>query len=152
MPPSPVSLGLHHVGIRSQDLDKSLAFYVGGLGMSVSLSFDWENGGRAVLLDMGNRNYLEISNDGAPEPVGRFTHIALEVADCEAAYRQALAAGARPKGGPPQRSNVIQAKPAPWELICVYVIGPDGEEIEFMQTVSGPFAVPDGNPGHGRPQ
>ncbi len=137
----PLSLGLHHIGMRSENLDKSLSFYVDGLGMSIALEFDWENGGRAVLLDMGNNGYLEISNDGGPEPLGRLTHLALEVEDCEEAFRRAVASGGIPKGMP-HRSLVIQAKPAPWELISVYVIGPDGEEIEFVQTVSGPFAVP----------
>ncbi len=130
--------GIHHIGMRSEDLDRSLAFYVEGLGFPIVLEFDWEGGGRAVILDMGGGNFLEIGNDGAPEPIGRITHFALNVDDCQAAFEQAVAAGAIPKGEP-HRSNVIQAKPAPWELISVYVIGPDGEEIEFIETVSAPF-------------
>lgn len=133
--------GVHHIGMRSENLDKSLSFYVDGLGFEIVLTFDWENGGRAVILDMGNRNYLEIGNDGAPEPIGRLTHFALEVENCEAMYQRALAAGGLPKA-PPSRSTVIQAKPSVWDMYFAYVIGPDGEEIEFIQTLACPFPVP----------
>ncbi len=130
--------GIHHIGMRSENLNRSLDFYMKGLGFPIVLEFDWEGGGRAVILDMGNNNYLEIGNDGAPEPVGRLTHFALEVDDCRAAFEKAVAAGGIPKGQP-HYSNVIQAKPGPWEIISVYVIGPDGEEIEFIETVFAPF-------------
>ncbi len=133
--------GVHHIGMRSENLDRSLKFYVEGLGFPIVLEFEWEGGGRAVILDMGNQNYLEIGNDGAPEPIGRLTHFALEVENCEAAFKKAVAVGGIPKGQP-HYSNVIQAKPAPWEIICVYVIGPDGEEIEFIETISAPFESP----------
>jgi catechol 2,3-dioxygenase-like lactoylglutathione lyase family enzyme len=130
--------GIHHIGMRSENLDRSLDFYVRGLGLPIVLEFEWDEGGRAVILDLGNHNFLEIGNDGAPEPVGRITHFALAVDNCQAAFEKAVAAGGIPKGEP-HYSNVIQAKPAPWELISVYVIGPDGEEIEFIETVSAPF-------------
>lgn len=132
--------GIQHIGMRSENLDRSLHFYVDGLGFPIVLEFEWDGGGRAVILDMGNRNYLEIGNDGAPEPIGRITHFALEVENCEAVFQRAITAGGIPKGQP-HYSNVIQAKPAPWEIISVYVIGPDGEEIELIETVSAPFGT-----------
>jgi catechol 2,3-dioxygenase-like lactoylglutathione lyase family enzyme len=130
--------GIHHIGMRSENLDRSLDFYAKGLGFPIVLEFTWEGGGRAVLLDMGNRNFLEIGNDGAPEPIGRLTHFALEVEDCQTSFEKAVAAGALPKGQP-HVSDVSQAKPAPWRIRSVYVIGPDGEEIELIETLSAPF-------------
>lgn len=130
--------GIHHIGMRSEHFDESLRFYTEGLGFTIALEFDWEGGGRAVILDMGGQAYLEIGNDGAPEPIGRLTHFALAVDDCQKAYESALKAGGRPKAEP-HHSDVIQAKPSHWEMISAYVYGPDGEAIEFVETIAAPF-------------
>lgn len=110
-----------------------MRFYEKGFGFV--RRFGWGEGdSRAAMLDTGDGNYLEIfagsrrpAGDDAPE--GALLHFALRTPDVDAAYARALAAGARPQIAP--KDVVIDGDfPAPVRL--AFVIGPDGEVIEFF--------------------
>lgn len=137
-----IEQGVHHIGMRSCNYEKTVRFYKEGLGFKTVLEWEWGDSGKACILDMGNGTCIEIGNDGEPElpPVGKFTHLALRTENIEKAYERALAAGGRSKV-PPTYSDVIQARPEPWKLWFAYVIGFDNEEIEFIQTVSDSFSA-----------
>lgn len=139
--PKYIEQGVHHIGMRSTNYEKTVKFYKEGLGFKTVLEWEWDESGKACIMDMGNGTCIEIGNDGEPDlpGIGRFTHLALRTDDCKAAYEKALAAGARSKVAPTY-SDVIQSKPQPWKLWFAYVIGFDNEEIEFIQTVSDCFS------------
>jgi glyoxylase I family protein len=126
--------GFHHVAIRASDFDATLKFYQEGFGFV--RRFGWGEGDRrAALLDTGDGNYLEVFAGGkrAPgeePPEGAILHFALRVADTDAAYRKAVAAGAvstmEPKDVPIDGDYPVKVRIA-------FVKGPDGEVIEFFQ-------------------
>ncbi len=66
--------GFHHLALRAYDFDKTLDFYINGLGFQKK--HGWGEDGRskgepdsrAVMLDTGDGNYLEVfagGNDAA---------------------------------------------------------------------------------------
>ena len=86
--------GFHHAALKVANFEAVVAFYQTGLGLTERISWGEANN-RAVLLDTGNGNYLEVfaGGDGA-KPQGGVLHLAFRTADCDAALAQAVAAGA----------------------------------------------------------
>jgi glyoxylase I family protein len=128
--------GFHHIAIRTSNWDKSLQFYVGGLGFTQKIAWG-EAPFRAVMLDTGDGNYLEIferesapdaSILGSAEP--NILHLCFRADSCDAAVEKARAAGAEvtvePKFPEPFEKIGIKAKIA-------FVKGPDGEICEFFE-------------------
>lgn len=126
--------GFHHVAIRARDFDATLRFYTEGLGFV--RAFGWGEGDRrAAMLDTGDGNYLEVFAGGqrAPgedPPEGGILHFALRVADTDAAFARAIAAGARPTMEP-KEITLEGDRPVPVKI--AFVKGLDGEIIEFFQ-------------------
>ena len=90
--------GYHHVAIRATDFDATMRFYTEGFGFRPTVRWG-EGDGRAVLLDTGDGNYLEVfaggkRAPGEPVPEGAILHFAFRTADCDAAIERARAAGA----------------------------------------------------------
>lgn len=132
MPTTPTT-GLHHVAFRAKDFDASVRFYKEGLGLTEKISWG-EGDRRAVMLDAGNGNYLEIFAGGSaePKPEGVLIHFALRSADSEASLRRAVAAGAVVTV--PTKEVAIQSRPTgPTPVRIAFCRGPDGEIIEFFQ-------------------
>jgi glyoxylase I family protein len=139
--------GFHHIAMRASDLDASVRFYVDGLGFTEKVA--WGQGdGRAVMLDTGDGNYLEIfaggarsaeggARSGEPAPAkpaaGSVLHFALRTADCDAAVARVRAAGARITVEP--KDVDIPSKPVTSVRIA-FCTGPDGETIEFFQNAT----------------
>jgi glyoxylase I family protein len=132
--------GFHHIALRASSLDASVRFYVDGLGFTEKVA--WGQGdGRAVMLDTGDGNYLEVFAGGtraaeplpAKPPAGVLFHLALRTDDCDAAVARARKAGARitvePKDVDLQSVPVTRARIA-------FCTGPDGETIEFFQNAT----------------
>ena len=124
--------GFHHVAIWTANWEKSLQFYCDGLGFSHKVEWG-EVPSRAVLLDTGDGNYLEIfERKTAPQSSGEanLLHLCLRVSDCESALQTALDAGAKLKNGvtPPAvfEKMGIKAKIA-------FFYGPDGEIVELFE-------------------
>jgi glyoxylase I family protein len=126
--------GFHHVAIRSADFDRSVRFYTEGLGFRRKIAWG-EGTGRAVMLDTGDGNYLEIFANGTPgeKPEGCIVHFALRTGDCDRAVARARAAGARITVEP--RDVLIPSDP-PTAVRLAFCTGPDGEVIEFFQNTA----------------
>jgi glyoxylase I family protein len=126
--------GFHHIALRANDFDATVRFYTEALGLTQTAAWG-EGNGRAVMLHAGNGNYLEIFAGGAnePKPEGAYLHLAFVTEDCDAAFRQAVAAGAEVQMEP--KSLTIPAAPSPLPVRIAFCRGLDGEVIEFFQQV-----------------
>ena len=126
--------GIHHVAMKVRDFEKVIRFYTDGLGFAEAKRWG-EGEGRAVMLDSGDGTFVEVFAGGAGgnAPDGAVLHYALRVADCDAALRQALAAGAVQTMAP--TSLDVPSTPAPLRVRIAFCKGPAGETIEFMQAL-----------------
>jgi glyoxylase I family protein len=131
--------GFHHVAIRTADWDKSQRFWREGLGFTPKVEWG-EAPSRAVLLDTGDGNYLEIferipaqnilENEKPSNDEGLILHFCFRADDCDAAVETARAAGGKvtvePKFPDVFEKFGIKAKIA-------FIQGPDGEICEFFE-------------------
>jgi glyoxylase I family protein len=137
--------GFHHVAIRARDFDATVRFYTEGLGFRVHYGFAVPGRiDRAVFLDAGDGRYVEVFGSGStvqsegrrrhPDEEateGALLHFCLRVADVDASYQRALAAGAVSRAAP--RTAVLGAEP-PTEVRIAFVEGLNGEVIEFLKS------------------
>lgn len=126
-------MGFHHIALKTSDLAKSLAMYQ-ALGMKEIVRWG-EGNGEIVMLDIGDGGRIELFANGGDEYAvnGKWQHFAMRVDDVEHAYAVALAAGFLPKIEP--KIVPLDAKPQPMSIHIAFVIGPDGEEVEFFKAV-----------------
>lgn len=122
--------GFHHVALRAFDFEATVKFYTEGLGF-VQVQAWGEGVKRAVLLDTGDGNYLEIfaGGNGEPKPEGYFFHIALRTDNVDQAVETAVAAGAVVTVAP---KDAVLGNTPPTPVRLAFVEGPNGESIEFM--------------------
>ena len=125
--------GFHHVAIRAFDFDASVRFYTEALGFVEKMRWG-EGPKRAIMLDAGDGNYLEIFANGAPgqKPEGAILHFALRTTDVDAAIERARAAGAEVTIEP--KDVHLQSTPGPTSIRLAFCKGPDGEVIEFFDS------------------
>jgi glyoxylase I family protein len=135
--------GFHHVAIRAVDFDETIRFYTEGLGFRVHYRFSVpERIDRAAFLDAGDGRFIEVFGDGSTvqsegrrrfpnedRTEGAVLHFCLRVADVEASYAKALAAGAQSRVAP--RTGQLGTDPLV-EVRIAFVTGPNGEVIEFL--------------------
>ena|SRR5215204_678732 len=127
--------GFHHVAIRAGDFDASVRFYTEALGFVEKIRWG-EGDKRAVMLDTGDGNYLEIFSgrrsslppDASEPPI---LHFAIRTHNTDAAITRARAAGAEVTIEP--KDVVIDSTPGPTPVRLAFCKGPDGEVIEFFQ-------------------
>ena len=145
MQPSSAPPAFHHVALRATDFDRTVKFYTEGLGFKVHYEFAVPGRiDRAAFLDAGDGRYIEIfgpessvqsegrRRDADEERTeGALLHFCLRVADTEAAYAKALAAGAESRVAP--RTGTLNQDPLV-EVRIAFVTGPEGEVIEFLQS------------------
>ncbi len=133
--------GFHHIALRAWDFEATLKFYIEGLGFT--RKYGWgsderQNGGkdsRAVMLDTGDGNYLEVfagaaapRSDDAPEDT--IFHFALRTTNCREALERARQAGAVVTIEP----KIVEVKGDHTEYFHIaFCKGPDGEVIEFFE-------------------
>lgn len=124
--------GFHHVAIRAYDFEASVKFYTEALGFTHKIAWG-EGDNRAVMLDAGDGNYMEIFANGTnePKPEGSIIHFALRTSDCDAALERARAAGAEVTMEP--KSLDLPSTPHMTPVRIAFCKGPDGEVIEFFQ-------------------
>jgi lactoylglutathione lyase len=125
--------GFHHVGLIVDDAERSLKFYIEGLGGTIVHTFPMGASGKTItLVDIGGNAVVEIiprGNEGE-QANARFAHIAVNTDDVQAAYDLALAAGATTASKPDVGFLGTMKKDN-----C-FVLGPDGESIEFFNVLS----------------
>ena len=118
------------------DYDAAVAFYRDVLGMTESVEYVSEDGGRVVILDAG-RATLEIANTPQVEmidevEVGRRVaphfRVALEVGDAEAATAAAVDGGAT-QVAPPTRT--------PWNSLNARLDAPGEVHLTLFQELDG---------------
>jgi glyoxylase I family protein len=125
--------GFHHVAIRVRDFDRSVAFYSDVLGFVKKIEWGQEPG-RAIMLDTGDGNYLELferPSQPRPSEEGVLLHFALRTSDCSAALERARSAGCEVTTEP--KDVVIKSAPRPTPVRLAFFKGPDGEVIELFQ-------------------
>ncbi len=123
--------GFHHLAIRVKDFDASVKFYTEGLGFKPRLSWG-EGDNRAMLLDTGDGNYIELFAGGPQEekPEGTWLHVAFRTDDCAAALEAAKAAGAQVTM---EVTDVTLGDNPSMDARIAFFKGPDGELIELFQ-------------------
>lgn len=109
---------LHHLLLESSDLDASVAFYTGLLGFTVRKQEAFRDGRRLVVTHQG----LGLTEGG--QPGGRTVdHICFAVKDVEGLTSRVRDAG-----------HVVTRGPGAGPYgHTVYVVDPDGNEIELVE-------------------
>lgn len=120
--------GIQHVGIPTDDLNKTIAFYK-KLGFEPALETVNEAAKeRVAFLKLGNLMIETYENHCAVGKAGAVDHMALDCTDIEAAFLLAKAEGL------PLLDDTVQFLPF-WERGVRFftVKGPNAEKIEFCQ-------------------
>ncbi|MEI8313767.1 MAG: VOC family protein [Verrucomicrobiota bacterium] len=116
---------LAHVCILSRDLDRTLEFYCGALGLR--RKFDFFKGEELIgfYLEIDPGHYIEVfKGDTVPEPQGRrITHFCLEVDDIGKVRASLISHGI----GATEKKKGSDGS---WQIWCK---DPDGTDIEFHE-------------------
>lgn len=123
--------GLGHAAYRITDLQRTLDFYCGTLGLREAFRLDRE-GERSpwiVYLHVGPNQFVELfpGGEGEVRPRSRaagYNHLCLVVDDLEAMAAELTAKGIRITSGPKQGADHN------WQA---WIDDPDGNAIELMQ-------------------
>lgn len=126
--------GFHHVCLKTARFDAAVAFYRETLGFVEKLA--WRQAPeRAVMLDGGDGNYIEIFEDlaYAAGPAGAVIHFALRTTRLEAVVERVRAAGAPITMEPKSVTIASTNGRGPVPVRIAFCVGPAGEVIEFFQ-------------------
>ena len=119
--------GIQHLGIPTNDLAASKAFYQ-GLGFETTFETD-----TVCFLQLGTlviETYVSEDEGGAALKNGAIDHVAINVNDIEAAWKDALACGYE------TADTEIDSRPFFENGVRFFtIIGPNREKVEFNQFV-----------------
>ena len=126
-------MGFHHVALKVADFEKSLRMYR-ALGLEEIVRWG-EGKSEIAMLDIGDGGRIELFACGGDEYAvnGKWQHFAMRVDDVEQAYEVALAAGFVSKIAP--KVVPLESKPQRMSIQIAFVLGNDGEEVEFFKEV-----------------
>lgn len=129
MNPRQYITGIQHIGIPTNDMEKTISFYT-ELGFEIALSTVNEAAGgeKVVFLRLGNVTIEAYENHQASEQIGAIDHLALDVTDIEAVWESI-----RDKGCT-LLDDSIQFLPF-WDhgVRFFTILGPNKEKVEFSQ-------------------
>ena len=126
--------GFHHVCIKMREWDRTIAFYRDTLGCVEKIA--WRAAPqRAVMLDTGDGNYIEVFEDlaYAPAPNGAVIHFALRTTRLDEVAARVRATGAKITMEPKDVTIATTNAHAPVPIRIFFCEGPSGEVIEFFQ-------------------
>lgn len=126
-------VGIHHVCLKTNDIKRSVQFYMEGLGARFVV--EWGKDGaedHAVLVDLADGDFLEIFETKQIFGEGKWQHLAVRTPDVDESVRRAVAAGAR-QLGEPRNSDIPARSGETVRLRFCYVEAPGGELVEFIQ-------------------
>jgi catechol 2,3-dioxygenase-like lactoylglutathione lyase family enzyme len=126
---------LAHVCFTVSDLERSLAFYRDGLGLTPAFDFRNEDGRRfGLYLHIGGRNFIELfeGQTGERAEGQSFRHICLEVDDIVATVQALCERGF-------QVSDVKMGKDHSYQA---WIADPDGNRIELHQYTAESWQAP----------
>jgi catechol 2,3-dioxygenase-like lactoylglutathione lyase family enzyme len=120
---------ISHAAVRVTDMERSLAFYCGVLGLREKFRLARDDGSlRLVYLEIAERQFIELFPGAeGPYTMGKtsaWVHLCLEVADIQQTYRELTARGLVTRGEP------VLGADGSWQL---HATDPDGNQIEFQQ-------------------
>ncbi len=118
----PPALGIRHIALFVDDLERSEAFYRGVLGYEVEWRPDPDN----LYLTMGGRDNLALHKGGAGRASARLDHFGValrEAADVDAWHAHLEAAGAVIVRGPQTHRDGARS---------FYAKDPDGTVLQFL--------------------
>lgn len=119
-------VGIAHACFTVSNLERSIAFYRDGLGLTPAFDFTDENGRRfGLYLHTGRRNFIELFEGQLGERADKqsFRHICLEVDDIQAAVKTLSERGI-------QVSEVKMGKDHSYQA---WIADPDGNRFELHQ-------------------
>ena len=126
--------GFHHVSIKTKAWERTLSFYCDTLGFTEKIA--WRTAPqRAVMLDSGDGNYLEVFEDLAytSAPNGPIHHFALRTTRRDEVAARVRAFGAKITMEPRDATIATTNAHAPVPIRIFFCEGPNGEVIEFFQ-------------------
>ncbi len=122
----------HHYGLPTRDMDATIDFYSGKLGMDIVFSETVSEGGkpcRVVHFKAGSMLVEAYERDSVAGVPGAIDHIAFETGDIEGAFAEA------------KRLELRFSKPEigvsdywPGTARWFHLVGPSGELVEFAQS------------------
>jgi glyoxylase I family protein len=126
--------GFHHVCMKTKDWDATMRFYKDLLGCTEKIAWR-EAPTRAVMLDAGDGNYIEVFEDlaytGAPN--GAINHYALRTTRLDFVAERVRAAGFKITMEPRDVTIPTTNGVGPVPVRIFFCDGPNGESIEFLQ-------------------
>lgn len=128
--------GFHHVCLKTRDWDRSLAFYRDVLGCTEKIAWNLRaTGRRAVMLDAGDGNYIELFDEPAhpSAPHGAIAHFALRTTRLDEVAARVRAAGVKITVEPQDVAIATTNGAGEVPVRLFFCEGPSGEVIEFFQ-------------------
>jgi catechol 2,3-dioxygenase-like lactoylglutathione lyase family enzyme len=126
--------GFHHVCIKTKDWERTMRFYRDVLGCTEKIA--WRAAPqRAVMLEAGGGNYVEVFEDLAyrPAPDGSIVHFALRTSRLDEVADRVRAYGAPITMEPKDVTIATTNGAGPVPVRIFFCTGPNGEVIEFFQ-------------------
>jgi catechol 2,3-dioxygenase-like lactoylglutathione lyase family enzyme len=127
--------GIAHACFTVSDLERSIAFYRDGLGMTPAFDFTDDNGRRfGLYLHAGGRNFVELFQGqlGDPAEGQSFRHICLEVDDIQVTVEELRGRGI-------EVSDPKLGKDQSWQA---WITDPDGNRFELHQYTPESWQAP----------
>lgn len=123
--------GVQHIGIPTNDIEKTIGFYK-GLGFEIALfTLNEAADEKVAFLQLGNLVIETYENKAAVMKWGAIDHIALNVKNIDEVFEEIRSAGYR------LLDNAVQSLPF-WEhgVRFFTIVGPNEEKIEFCEKLT----------------
>lgn len=124
-------MGIQHVGIPTNDIQKSISFYEGIGFETVWQTVNEQSNEAVVFLQLGNLVMEIYENRQAVMKTGAIDHIALDVTNIDSIFQYVQ------KRGYKMMDDKVQSLPF-WEHGVKFftIEGPNGEKIEFCEKLA----------------